>query len=74
VPNWISPLAAPAANYGCQRLLETGDPLVGATRVVDGYHLQDEALLPWFTREQPSSALGGAYSMFGTFTSVAPSC
>lgn len=41
VPPWHSPLAGPAATYGCQRLLETGDPLVGATRVVDGYHLQD---------------------------------
>lgn len=74
VPNWLSPLPGPAANYGCQRLLETGDPLVGAAHVVDGFHLQDEALLPWFTRESPSSALNGAYTLFGTFTSVAPDC
>ncbi|GAB4005014.1 hypothetical protein [Nocardioides ultimimeridianus] len=74
VPSWQSPLPGPASSYGCQRLLETGDPLVGATRIVDGYHLQDEALLPWFTREQPSSALNGAYTLFGTFSSVAPSC
>lgn len=74
VPSWQSPLPAPASSYGCQRLLETGDPLVGATRVVDGDHLQDEALLQWFTREQPSSALNGAYTLFGTFSSVAPSC
>ncbi|MGN6722870.1 MAG: hypothetical protein ACTHJM_09670 [Marmoricola sp.] len=74
VPSWRSPLPGPAANYGCQRLLETGDPLVGATRVVEGVHLQDEALLTWFTREVPSSSLNGAYSLFGTFTSAAPTC
>jgi hypothetical protein len=46
-------------------LPETGDPLVGVNQVVDGYHLQDEALQPWFTGERPSSALGHQFSISG---------
>jgi len=59
---------------GCQPNLEVGDPLsnlppqvitVGSTP----YHIPDLAFTSWFYRETPSTAAGGAYSMFGTFTS-----
>jgi hypothetical protein len=60
--------------YPCNDALEVGDPLVGATVVKDGFHLQDEAFLAWFAHEVPSTALGGAYSFFGTLTTPASGC
>lgn len=43
---------------------------------LDGVTMQTEALLPWFERESPSSAVAGAYSYPDTtiLTSVAQSC
>ncbi len=62
-PWWSSP------NGNCQDLLETGDvveDLPNATfpMRMNGttYHPQNEALLPWFKRQKPSQAIGGAYS------------
>jgi hypothetical protein len=58
-------------NIACQNNLETGDfiatqapPNENTLITLSGftYHLQNEALLPWFSREVPSSAIGGAYS------------
>jgi hypothetical protein len=53
----------------CQDLLETGDVIEGLPNAVypttmNGmtYHLQNEALLPWFEGMTPSDAIGGAYS------------
>jgi hypothetical protein len=54
----------------CQDLLETGDVIEGLpnatfpTLMPNGftYHPQNEALLQWFQREFPSSAIHGAYS------------
>ncbi len=58
-----------------QPYIETGDAVEDATAKVQNYHqpvtingkkvvytLQTEAMLPWFTREYPSSAIHGAYS------------
>jgi hypothetical protein len=66
VPTWQQP-GAPAGD--CQSLLETGDPIeelndAGFPVTVDGvtFHPQNEALLQWFSRQKPSSAIGGAYS------------
>lgn len=83
IDNYVNPWSvADEPQYGCNSLLETGDPLVGvdftaganldpATGFV--WHLQDEAFLWWFAR-QPTQAFNGAYSYLGTFTSWAPLC
>ena len=54
---------------GCEGNLETGDPIkvlsnstVPVTLHGFTYHPQTEALLQWFTREDPSGAFKGAYS------------
>ena len=64
VPTWKFPTST-----ACQNNLQTGDPLVamphaGFPVTVDGftYHPQNEALLQWFARETPSTAIDGAYS------------
>ena len=87
--NYVNPWAIPgAAQYGCTNLLESGDPLVGVEFGVGPtaagtfnqdpasgpqWHLQDEAFLWWFARNQ-TQASNGAYSYLGTFTSGAPTC
>jgi len=65
VPVWQFPNGA----TGCQNNLQTGDPIevfahAGFPVTIDGftYHPQNQALLQWFTRETPSSAIDGAYS------------
>ena len=69
-----------ANGAGCQANLETGDPVEvlpnDAFPVnMNGftYHPQTEALLPWFSREAPSSALGGAYTYPDTTLVTVPS-
>lgn len=64
VPPWEFP-----DNSGCQGNLETGDPIEVLANdefqiALSGftYHLQNEALLQWFSRQVPSSAIGGAYT------------
>jgi hypothetical protein len=71
VPAWSVPSEP---QYGCSDLLETGDPLVGVNFTVNGYHLQDEAFLPWFARESPSPSIHGQYTYLGTFPTFSPSC
>jgi hypothetical protein len=67
----------------CQAFLETGDAIEFLDTqefdvTVRGklYHTQNEALLPWFSRESPSSAFRGAYSYPDTtvLTAVSPAC
>jgi len=62
-PWWLS------QNGNCQNDLEVGDVIEGlpdATIAIRTkgrtYHPQNEALLPWFEFQSPSTALGGAYS------------
>jgi len=62
-PWWLAP------NGNCQDDLEVGDVIEGLPRAtfpikMNGrtYHPQNEALLPWFEFESPSSAIHGAYS------------
>ena len=62
-PWWLS------LNGNCQNDLESGDVVEGlpeatAPITIRGrtYHPQNQALLPWFAFQSPSSALGGAYS------------
>ena len=79
VPPWETPSAP---QYGCSGTLETGDPLVGfAHNMTDPknpsmvYHPQNQALLQWFARESPSSAIGGQYTYPDSiFTSPATGC
>jgi hypothetical protein len=68
---------------GCEGNLETGDPIkvlsnstVPVTANGFTYHPQTEALLQWFTREDPSGAFKGAYSYPDTslLTGVAQDC
>ena len=51
---------------GCQSNLEVGDPLTGNGFIASlngfNYHLTDLAMLPWFSRETPSSAVNGWYT------------
>ncbi len=76
VPQWQNPNGA-----GCGgNLLETGDPVdvlpgIAYPVTVSGYayHVQTEALLQWFSREQPSSAIGQAYSFPDTSLLTTPS-
>ena len=79
VQPWQSPMNA--LQYGCGDLLETGDPTFGlgfaaGSNTFDphsgGYfHIQDEALLPWFMRTASTSqplqvpSLGGRYTFMG---------
>jgi hypothetical protein len=76
-PSWD---VASEPQYGCQSIVEVGDPLVGSFYPVTlngyTYHLQNEALLPWFARESPSPAANGAYSYPDTnvFTSPSTGC
>lgn len=77
VPSWEFPGITPPV---CQNNLETGDPvevlfhpffpitLHGFT-----YHPQTEALLEWFSRQNPSSAIGGAFSYPDTTKLTSPS-
>jgi hypothetical protein len=58
-----------APNGNCQDNLETGDVIEGLpnstyTVTMNGftYHPQNEALLPWFAFQSPSTAIDGAYS------------
>jgi hypothetical protein len=62
-PWWLAP------NGGCQNLMEVGDvvedlPGAGFPMISNGvlYHPQNEALLPWFEFQSPSTAIHGAYS------------
>lgn len=62
-PWWLSP------NGNCQNDLEVGDVVEGlpnATYPITmhgyTYHPQNEALLPWFEFQSPSTAISGAYS------------
>lgn len=77
VPEWQQPGAPPGT---CSNVLETGDPIeelndVGFPVTVDGktFHPQNEALLQWFSREKPSSAIAGAYSYPDTSILTSPS-
>ncbi len=75
VNNHVPPWSVPAEpQYGCTKVLETGDPLVGTAFVVNGYHPQDEAFFSWFAREQPSEGINGQYTYLGTFTTYSPPC
>jgi hypothetical protein len=74
-PPWEFP-----GNLGCQANLETGDPVEVLPNssfpvTINGftYHPQTEALLQWFTRESPSSAIDGAYSYPDTTALTSPS-
>lgn len=69
VPSWEFPGLPFVA---CDNFLETGDPVENLPNpsfpvTLHGftYHPQTEALLQWFSRESPSSAIGGAYSYPG---------
>jgi hypothetical protein len=78
--NMTPPWQQPGAPGSCQNNLETGDPIEGLPTApypvsLHGYtyHPQNEALLQWFTRESPSSAIDGAYSYPDTTVLTAPS-
>ncbi|HLJ28808.1 MAG TPA: hypothetical protein VKY85_19015 [Candidatus Angelobacter sp.] len=79
VPSWQFPGAPPGV---CSNVLETGDPVENLANptfpvMVDGflYHPQTEALLQWFSRENPSSAFQGDYSYPGNnLTSASTAC
>ncbi len=69
VPSWQFPGTPPGI---CSNVLETGDPVENLPNpsfpvMIDGflYHPQTEALLQWFSRENPSSAFNGAFSYPG---------
>lgn len=79
VPSWQFP-DAPAGV--CSNVLETGDPVENTPNptfpvTVDNflYHPQTEALLQWFSRENPSSAFNGDFSFPGNnLTSPSTAC
>ena len=67
-------------SYGCNTALEVGDPIVGSAFpvTINGrtYNPQNEALLPWFSRQTPSTAFAHAYSYPDTsvLTTYSSSC
>jgi len=74
-PWWLSP------NGNCQDNLEDGDVIEGLPHAtypikMNGmtYHPQNEALLPWFEFQSPSTAIDGAYSYpdEGTLPALSP--
>ena len=74
-PGWLSP-----DGQGCQDHITTGDPVEVLPHpsfevALNGftYHPQTQALLQWFTRETPSSALDHAYSFPDTSALKTPS-
>ena len=71
-PNWLN------AGGGCQNNLETGDFLEGnpiAPIVVDGFTLQDETNLYWFSRaSQPTPAKFGLYDFAGRLNTFSTAC
>jgi hypothetical protein len=69
VPSW----RIPGVN-DCNKTLEVGDPLDGTTFSAGRFVLQDVAYVEWFSRQQPSMALGGKYDVLGKFTSAAQDC
>lgn len=81
---FINNLVPPYANgegTGCDTLMETGDQLVGNTVpvLINGfnYHPQTQDILQYFTRETPSTALGGSYIFPadpGVTNAAAPPC
>jgi hypothetical protein len=74
VPNWTSSIAP---QYGCIKVLEVGDPLVGIVFTVTGFgndHLQDIAFFSWFARQKPSIAINGLYTYLGTFKGLSKMC
>jgi len=77
--NIVPEYVIPNSRGICQNLLEVGDPIEFldnqmAPVTVNGlYHTQVETLLPWFSREMPSSAFEGAYSYPDTSVLLAPS-
>lgn len=71
VPNWS---VASQPQYGCSNALEVGDPLVGVSFVVRGYHLQDEVFLDWFTRQSPSRSIKHRYTYLGTYKTPSVTC
>lgn len=81
VPRWANPASA-SPFITCSSFLETGDPVEGLPNpsfpvMIDGflYHPQTEALLQWFSRQSPSTAIGGAYSYPGNnLTSPSTAC
>lgn len=74
-PWWLAP------NGNCQDNLEVGDVIEGIKNAttplkLNGftYHPQNEALLPWFEFQSPSTAIDGAYSYpnESTLTALSP--
>jgi hypothetical protein len=70
-PTWNVP---GAPQFGCSRGLEVGDPLVGVTFTVNGYHPQDEAFFSWFAKQVPSTGINGQFTYLGTFSGPSPTC
>jgi hypothetical protein len=80
IHNLVPPWQFPGVPGSCQGNLETGDPVEVLANpdfpvTINGftYHPQIEAILPWFTREVPSSAISGAYSYPDTTKLTGPS-
>ncbi len=77
VQSWSTPNAP---QYGCNNLLETGDPtfavgFAAGTNTFDqnpwsdgSYHVQDEAFLPWFMRTASTSQALQVPSLGGRYT------
>jgi hypothetical protein len=80
VHNFVPPWQFPEVPGSCQANLETGDPLEVLPHpdypvTINGYTYrpQTEAILPWFSRQVPSTAISGAYSYPDTTKLTGPS-
>ena len=70
VPSWRNP-----QNGACNGdLLEVGDPEPNYVMNVNGWDMQDEVFLSWFSRDVPSIGINGMYDLMGKLTSPATSC
>jgi hypothetical protein len=80
INNVVNPWLTPTApQYGCTRLLETGDPVVGygfKIPMSNGitYHPEDEVHFSWFARQTPSIAAQHYFTYLNNFGQQAQGC
>jgi hypothetical protein len=70
VPGWVNPTSKKCGTTK----LEVGDPLTNIIFAQGGYQLQDVAFYSWFSRDEPSIGIGGAYDFIGKITKPAGVC
>ena len=70
VPTWVHPVT-----HTCYtNQLEVGDPLVQEHFRINGFTVQDEAFLSWFSRASPSIGIDERYDLLGVLAAQTRVC